>query len=630
MGDGHPGRTALTGDTPQFKVVGRFEIVRSVPLHYDATDLRYNHAHDKGGKFASKTGGGFDAGAVESDLSHGKSVTVSPDHIDSLMRTFAGGPVFNLEHMHVSGAENKNCFDKHARDIPRGKMPQLPEDVHALGAFNSKLAERGIKAHMESVDPRSLTATQNELDASKVGKLYGAIRDGGWRSDAILFASREGDVLDGHHRWAAASAANMAGSNIRVNVVRVDTDIDTLLDIANTVSLPRKSLGAALNPGRSVRSQAVSFGETPTTPPPDENEPWFWIGDKWYLVVTDTSDGVPEELNLPAAEGERSTGPVLDTHYVAPPRLHDGHYDARFNSVHDAHSGKFASKGGVGASAGGDMPDVHPTGTPGVVVVGGRYLRAGDTFKHGGKTYKVTPQGEAQAVLKRTAPRPAMRAAKTTTKNGETTAFKEDGNAEFPTRDGGTQKVGVIQARWMSGKEFHEILPTTASPAEWKALQYYDRPTGAGHINWYLRGQETARPEALRSIQHLDALMAKHTLPEGVMVTRRVGYPGLGIPNMRGQDNIDRAIAASVGHVIQDKGYVSTTLMADVSRIHPEYKDLARINMHIALPKGTHAVALESVAKEVLLPRDTKIAITGAKKLGGGQWQLNAQVVPPK
>lgn len=41
---------------------------------------------------------------------------------------------------------------------------------------------------------------------------------------------------------------------------------------------------------------SAKFGEKPTTPPPNPNEPWLWIGGKWVLVVTDTGDGVPETL----------------------------------------------------------------------------------------------------------------------------------------------------------------------------------------------------------------------------------------------------------------------------------------------------------------------------------------------
>lgn len=36
----------------------------------------------------------------------------------------------------------------------------------------------------------------------------------------------------------------------------------------------------------------------PTEPPPDPDKPYLWTGDRWVLVITDTSDGVPAKLNL--------------------------------------------------------------------------------------------------------------------------------------------------------------------------------------------------------------------------------------------------------------------------------------------------------------------------------------------
>lgn len=261
-------------------------------IQYDASGLlekrhlpgkhnQKDHGRPKGG------GSAVDAKAIEQDLASGKTLTVHPDDVDALMAEFSDGPVFNLKKMQVSGSENKNCYRRNLRDIPRSEMPQLPQSVEEIGAFKAKLAEHGISANLEEVDPRSLVATQSELNAQKVAKIYSSIRKTGWNDDNIMFISQEGAVLDGHHRWAGASAAAMAGTRVRMKTVRVNTDIDTLLAIANTVSLPKKTLS---------RSR-VSFDEEPTTPPPSENEPWIWLDGQWFLVVTDTGDGVPESLD---------------------------------------------------------------------------------------------------------------------------------------------------------------------------------------------------------------------------------------------------------------------------------------------------------------------------------------------
>ena len=40
----------------------------------------------------------------------------------------------------------------------------------------------------------------------------------------------------------------------------------------------------------------IEWGQ-PTGPPPDDTQPWVWIGDRWVLVVTDAGDGVPQDLS---------------------------------------------------------------------------------------------------------------------------------------------------------------------------------------------------------------------------------------------------------------------------------------------------------------------------------------------
>jgi hypothetical protein len=37
--------------------------------------------------------------------------------------------------------------------------------------------------------------------------------------------------------------------------------------------------------------------DPPTKPPPDKDKPYIWINGQWYLVHTDTGDGVPESLD---------------------------------------------------------------------------------------------------------------------------------------------------------------------------------------------------------------------------------------------------------------------------------------------------------------------------------------------
>lgn len=209
-------------------------------------------ADSGGGDGAAGAGEGGGGGTVTAEqareaLLTNLDVTMAPDQVDGLMRSLAGGKPVNLEHLQVTGQGNENMFARHATETPRSQMPQLPETVEGMRGFTDDLAARGVGMELRrGVDPRTLHATQNELDGAKVGSIYGYIRNGGWQADSVIIASREGAVVDGHHRWAAGSAARVAGMNFGINVLQVDMGIEELLDIAQGHSGERRGMGAPL------------------------------------------------------------------------------------------------------------------------------------------------------------------------------------------------------------------------------------------------------------------------------------------------------------------------------------------------------------------------------------------------
>lgn len=188
---------------------------------------------------------------VERELQEDREVAITPDVIDTLMVSVAKKDAFNLAHLDVEGKENENLFTHHVREIPRSEMPQLPSTVETIKPFGDKLAKMGVAAKIVQMDPRQLKMTQNQLDSKKVGKLYGYMKEGGWQEGGVLIASSDGAVLDGHHRWAGASAVAASGQlvppppphPIKVTVLQVDLPIDDLLKVANESSGPRKGLG---------------------------------------------------------------------------------------------------------------------------------------------------------------------------------------------------------------------------------------------------------------------------------------------------------------------------------------------------------------------------------------------------
>jgi hypothetical protein len=102
--------------------------------------------------------------------------------------------------------------------------------VDASGEFLKHLESQGIKVTPHSVPANSLKASQVELVGPTVaGMMIDPDYDPG--KDPI-FVSRDGYVLDGHHRWAAAVGRDAIDGKLgesRMNIRRVDAPISELL-----------------------------------------------------------------------------------------------------------------------------------------------------------------------------------------------------------------------------------------------------------------------------------------------------------------------------------------------------------------------------------------------------------------
>jgi predicted ABC-type ATPase len=252
--------------------------------------LRYSEdqPRDELGRWGSGGGAATGVSGVEAKLRDGKAATVDPSQMHALMTELGSRPPsVNLAQLRVTGKGNENLYTAN-KEIPRAQMPQLPGTPERLGEFSAKLAENGLTAEMKTVDPRDLHMTQNQLDSQKVAGLYDKLLNAGWSAKTVLITDKDGNILDGHHRWAAAAAANASGkADFRVNTFRVNTDIDTLLSVAHEVSLPAREF-----------ARSITFGDKPPMPPPSDDEPWLWADGQWWLVVTDTADDVPSMLRI--------------------------------------------------------------------------------------------------------------------------------------------------------------------------------------------------------------------------------------------------------------------------------------------------------------------------------------------
>lgn len=218
-----PGQERTVPETAARSVLAAFQ--RHLPGLHNQKD----HGRRKGFGFDVPS---LDVAQIHDKLIKAEKVRADPSVIDDLMkRISADGTVFNLSKLNVAGKGNGNLFQRHLRDRPRETMPQLPTETGAdMNRFMDYLKSKGVKFEFGTIDPRRLVASQSELNGPKVAKLYGFMRDGGWKPGGVMIISRDGAVIDGHHRWAGAAAASIArGGTLDVTVMKIDADLDDIL-----------------------------------------------------------------------------------------------------------------------------------------------------------------------------------------------------------------------------------------------------------------------------------------------------------------------------------------------------------------------------------------------------------------
>lgn len=184
-------------------------------------------------------------------------------------------PTYDLCTVTIPGT---NLFCGESLEIARKKMPQLKtkvtpgspaeellrsqlekkgkpfdpkEEVDAEGAFLEHLTNKGVKfTKGESMESTEMKATQNELVGAKVLSMANSLS----RPDEVgipkeaqakvraaltapLIVSREGYVLDGHHRWAAVAVMDLMKGNgknpTKIPVIKVDMSIEDLVQESN-------------------------------------------------------------------------------------------------------------------------------------------------------------------------------------------------------------------------------------------------------------------------------------------------------------------------------------------------------------------------------------------------------------
>lgn len=198
-----------------------------------------------------------DVQRFQQDLIDGKKVTLQDEHQASMlvaeMQKYAldckergeKAKDFNLCNITVPGT---NLFCESNLGVERDLMPQfsgqaipgtkadeLPRDkdgeVNVVEQFRAALEEKGVSITEERVRATELMATQNELVGPKVAGMMNSMSNGTMKEGAI-YVSREGYVLDGHHRWAATVGNDLKDTppeQYTMPVMRIDMPIEQLL-----------------------------------------------------------------------------------------------------------------------------------------------------------------------------------------------------------------------------------------------------------------------------------------------------------------------------------------------------------------------------------------------------------------
>lgn len=191
-------------------------------------------SRSEAGRYAANVRWGNRTPAIASidavSLSRGQKITVEGKQLGNLTINMVDtGIDGDLRNVHIPGYA---LFDGANMGLRREQMPQVPARVKPQ--FLSEMRLKGVRAAAQSVDPRTLKPSQADISAAKTGEILKKMRDGSFHDSPAgrILVSKDGFVIDGHHRWAAASAYAFEFPNARLPIIRVDLPAADLIPAA--------------------------------------------------------------------------------------------------------------------------------------------------------------------------------------------------------------------------------------------------------------------------------------------------------------------------------------------------------------------------------------------------------------
>ncbi len=107
----------------------------------------------------------------------------------------------------------------------------------SLGFKDGEIRDDVIKAKWTKIAAKDLLPTQSQIWFNKVLRhlvKWGRPHPWSGATGRTIIVSKEGYILDGHHRWARVYLTN---KDVGLKSLRVPIDIDTLVDVGRSYGL---------------------------------------------------------------------------------------------------------------------------------------------------------------------------------------------------------------------------------------------------------------------------------------------------------------------------------------------------------------------------------------------------------
>ena len=230
-------------------------------------------------------------------MNEGKTVELdSDDQVHTLLTELAkiaedakakgqDAPNYDLCKVTVPGT---NLFCGENQGVPRSKMPQLRSkpvpgseadklpknkwgEVEGADIFQKHLEDMGISVKRTEVLASNLKATQTDMKGTQIALMM--IDPTFDPKSQEIWVTRDGYILDGHHRWAASIGSDAKDGKlgeVKMRVKMIDASISEILPLANAWT---QELGLQAIAGPATAPNALGTMEPAVEPVQKENVP---------------------------------------------------------------------------------------------------------------------------------------------------------------------------------------------------------------------------------------------------------------------------------------------------------------------------------------------------------------------